>query len=69
MKEFQHQDYGTINFGNIHNGKKWNDPSVTIKWLEYIVSDDCNTLDINKEIARKELQQRRLCQGQGEFNF
>jgi hypothetical protein len=67
MKEFQHKDYGIINFGTTYKGLKWNDPKVPIDWIEYVISDDCRTTTENKEIARKELKQRRIVQGQLEL--
>jgi len=59
---FQKKDYGMIKFGIFAYKKKWS--QVRRGWLEFVVSDDCNTDIKNKEIAQKELEQRRICEGQ-----
>lgn len=58
------QDYGTVNFGQF-KGKKWSD--VPKHYLEYLVTDECLTPQCNKDISKKELLQRDVCEGQEEL--
>jgi len=55
-------DYGVIYFG-VHRHKKWND--LPIDYLEWLLTDECNTSKENKETAYKVLKQKRDHEGQG----
>jgi len=63
VNEFRNYDNGTIDFGKFKN-YKWNDKRITKDYFEYIISDKCFTSDKNKSLAKKELINRRLCDGQ-----
>lgn len=63
-KGFQKKDYGKITFGRFE-GMRWD--KLRKDYLEYLISDDCNTLPERKEIARLELEQRRVCENQLEL--
>jgi hypothetical protein len=67
MTEFKHKDLGVINFGTTYKGKRWSD--VPVDWLEYVAGPDCRTTEENKEIARQELAQRKIVDGQLEMEF
>ena len=54
-------DYGVITFGRFKD-KKWS--SVKRDYLEYLITDECLTNQENKDIAKKELAQRDICDGQ-----
>ena len=61
MKLIKFKDFGIINFG-IHKGKKWN--SIDEDYLYFLLSEKCNTSLFNKDIARKELEQRKDIENQ-----
>lgn len=61
MRVFHKTDYGIIGFGKF-NGQKWSD--VPEDYLHFICSDECYTNEGNKEIARQELKQRNISEGQ-----
>lgn len=58
------QDYGIVKFG-VYTGRKWSD--VPKHYLEYIITPECLTREENKEIAKKELSQRDVVDGQEEL--
>ena len=64
MKVFEKIDFGIINFGNFKN-KKWSE--VPKKYIEYLISDECLTSEFNKNIAKQELKQRDVLDGQIEM--
>lgn len=61
---FVKKDQGVVQFG-IHQGKRWCD--VPLKYIEFLISDECYTPEDNKRIARIEKQQRRILKGQMEW--
>ena len=61
MLEFHRKDFGVIDIG-IYAGKSWED--LPINYLEYLISEECNTNKINKEKAKQELKQRKIADGQ-----
>ena len=62
-KEFVRKDLGTCGLKK-YDGVKWCEMP---EWyLEYLITDECNTSENNKMIARQELHQRRICDGQFE---
>ena len=63
MSYFKKKDLGKVNFGKF-KGLNWNDPLIKDNYLEYLMSDDCSTAHENKEIAKQELAQRKLIEGQ-----
>lgn len=64
VKIFHKTDFGIIGFGTFA-GKKWSE--IPKHYLEYLISEECLTNMNNKEIARKELQQRDVLDGQVEM--
>ena len=63
-KTLKREELGIVGFGT-HAGKKWS--KMPVEWLKWVISDNCLTGDKNKEIARKELQQRSFMDGQMEM--
>ena len=57
-------EYGFVPFGKF-KGNRWS--SLPKDYLSFIISDDCYTSQANKEIAKKELQQREVVDGQEEL--
>ena len=66
MKEFKKEDLGLITFGKF-KGFHWNAPCITDNYLQYIISEECNTSLENKEIAKKALLQNKICDGKLEM--
>ena len=59
---FKKVDYGIVNFGQYKGLKKWSE--IPKHYLEYIISEECLTPEANKEIAKQELKQRDILDGQ-----
>ena len=60
---FKREDYGMCFVGQYRKEPiPWS--KVPLKMLEFLVKDECQTPEYKKEIARKELAQRKLCEGQ-----
>ena len=57
-------DNGVIGFGRF-KGQKWSD--VNRHYLEYLITPECLTREENKIIAKQELSQRDVCEGQTIF--
>ena len=64
IKVFNKTDYGAVTFG-VYAGKPWS--QVPKDYLVYICSDECRTSEQNKAIAKKELLQRDVLDGQIEM--
>jgi len=69
IKEFHKQDLGVVPFG-MYKGKRWSE--VPADYLKWIVSDEftesmASGMPGIKDIARKELAQRNVLEGQLEM--
>ena len=58
------KDFGVIDFGKF-KGEKWDD--LKIDYLEYLISEECNTSEENKRIAKKVLENKKVLDGQLNF--
>ena len=59
-REVKLKDFGPVSFGRF-KGKKWQElPS---KYLEYLISEDCNTSYFNKEKAKVVLNYKNANKG------
>jgi len=58
---FKRRDLGVIDFGR-YQGVPWS--RVPSSYLRFLISPDCNTTVERKRLARFELEQRRITDGQ-----
>lgn len=61
VEEVKKKDYGIIMFGKF-KGDSWE--SLPNHYLEYLISDECNTSEVNKHIAKEVKKQKNLIKGQ-----
>ena len=59
-------DFGIIQFGK-HKGSEW--IRLPKSYLEYLISEECNTSELNKSKAKKVLKQKDLVKGQLQWKF
>jgi uncharacterized protein (DUF3820 family) len=55
-----------IHFGR-YKGTKWGE--LSDDYLNFIISDDCHTYEINKDFAKKVLTEKKKCPGQVVLDF
>lgn len=61
---FKKIEYGFVPFGKFA-GKRWS--ALPKDYLVFVISDECYTNQANKDIAKKELAQRDIVEGQTEL--